>query len=278
MALHHLMFYADAEILALLLEHGADVNARSHESHQRTPLHMCAEIVGRSDGDENDAGNQMLFRCAAILLARGADPNLHDAHTRTPADKCQHRHLKKHFMPLRLNSTAEPVQTEPPQDAAAAKNVLDYGWLVTQIREANIWWQGFLSVVSEFIVLILSVAVACLVCYYLLVWVSSSDASDAEIYKQLFNQRMAKRRIAKGILVDFYSVIEKASTKVNADELNHTTITPQSHHNHTTITTHTAITPQSHHNHTAITPQPHHNHTSHRNHATITPRTAITPQ
>jgi ankyrin repeat protein len=83
-----------AEVAAVLLEHGADPNARNVE--ERTPLHEARDVeVARlliERGAEVDAEAQYAFtplmaaaregltECAELLLQHGADPNARELH------------------------------------------------------------------------------------------------------------------------------------------------------------------------------------------------------
>jgi ankyrin repeat protein len=69
--LHHAAWKGHAEVAALLLEAGADVNAQNRNDHWGgTPLHAAAH------------GNQKAV--AEILLARGADLHATSCNGRTP--------------------------------------------------------------------------------------------------------------------------------------------------------------------------------------------------
>jgi len=114
-ALHHAVleeYQADADQVALLLAAGADINVT--DSHDRTPLHRCAEkiwawsenddgtpfqLLVKSNANLNAKDNEGLtpmhllalsdssFKVQAVelLLKAGADPNSTDKRGRTPA-------------------------------------------------------------------------------------------------------------------------------------------------------------------------------------------------
>ncbi|HEU4403410.1 MAG TPA: ankyrin repeat domain-containing protein, partial [Candidatus Polarisedimenticolia bacterium] len=74
-ALHLASFFGHLEVVDLLLEHGADVNARSRSerfARSNTPLHAAA-ANGRTE-------------VAGRLLAKGADVNAVDGSGFTPLD------------------------------------------------------------------------------------------------------------------------------------------------------------------------------------------------
>ncbi len=73
--LHEAAAMGHLEVARLLLERGADVNAKN--KHGFTPLHFAAGI-GHTD-------------VAKLLLEHGADVNAKDEHGRTPADIARER-------------------------------------------------------------------------------------------------------------------------------------------------------------------------------------------
>ena len=64
-ALHVAVGEDDAEMVALLLDHGADINARTYMLESYTPLILAAEMDAAS--------------CAAVLLQRGADSQVENS-------------------------------------------------------------------------------------------------------------------------------------------------------------------------------------------------------
>jgi ankyrin repeat protein len=74
--LHHAAWKGHAEVAALLLDAGADVNAQNRNTHYGgTPLHQAAH------------GNQKAV--VELLLARGADVNAVSANGRTPLQETE---------------------------------------------------------------------------------------------------------------------------------------------------------------------------------------------
>jgi ankyrin repeat protein len=72
--LHHAAWKGHAEVAALLLDAGADVNAQNENTHYGgTPLHAAAH------------GNQRTV--AEVLIARGADLNARSGNGRTPLEE-----------------------------------------------------------------------------------------------------------------------------------------------------------------------------------------------
>jgi ankyrin repeat protein len=112
--LHLAAFFGHARIAELLLGHGADVAARSHNATGNTPLHaalagnhkiVAALLIGRgSDLDAADAGGWRPLHLAAAngnlelmkqLIAQGADVNAPNREGLTPYALAQHNNQRE---------------------------------------------------------------------------------------------------------------------------------------------------------------------------------------
>lgn len=81
-ALHHAVVYGYTEIVELLLDHGADINAICYENnHEMTPAIVLAAWEG---------GIEVM----KVLLDRGADPNARSSNGVTPLSTAM-KHLKE---------------------------------------------------------------------------------------------------------------------------------------------------------------------------------------
>jgi hypothetical protein len=128
-----------ADVARLLLEHGADVNAKYGDS-DLTPLHVAA-LYGHAD-------------VARLLLERGADPSIRDKHGRTPLDiarATRHKEVARvieEYMRGRrgvgVGAPATPVGTPAQQPAPAAPSIVsvecsglcvgEWGRLLVRVR------------------------------------------------------------------------------------------------------------------------------------------------
>ena len=108
--LHLAAFFGHREIVEWLLEHGAVVDAQSHNSLRNTALHaalaggheeVATLLINRgAPPDAGDAGGHTPLHIAAesgllgpvqALLARGADPHVVDAEDMTPLSRAAAR-------------------------------------------------------------------------------------------------------------------------------------------------------------------------------------------
>ena len=76
--MHHAASHSGAEVVRLLLERGADVNAQ--DRHMKTPLHAATSDGYRWAAEPHVASAEVI----ALLLENGAEVNARDGEKRTP--------------------------------------------------------------------------------------------------------------------------------------------------------------------------------------------------
>lgn len=96
--LHRAVRFRNLAAVKLLIELGANVNAKDRRSHS-TPLHRAVTNTG---APATAGKGDMAVEIARVLLAHGADPKAKNKQGKMPADYVKRDAMKKMFGPLRI--------------------------------------------------------------------------------------------------------------------------------------------------------------------------------